>query len=175
MLKLFPRLVPAACAALLGGCLTGTSDSANAKVKIEPCEALKTLAASYDQQFADIRRAKRSHNRIDIWSTSYQIVGSGCEIWGWQGGNYNYVCHYVAPDKDAATAIYQEARTTIDQCLPHPWSEREEALPSAEGRQAVFKKPGFAGVIDLRLLETRGINTPRWAVYLMIGDYNSQI
>lgn len=174
--------------ALISGCLTsGAAPSggnaegpAAADRKVEPCEAIATLTQSYTRQFADIRRAKRSYNRIDIWSTPYQVVGNNCEIWGWPGGHFNYVCHYVAPDENSAREIYGRAHNTIHQCLDPSWTLREAALQDAQdsgtaGSQAVFEKEGLNGVIDLRLMQTRGINKPRWAVYMMIGDYNSQL
>ncbi len=180
--------VLALASAALAGCLTTTPPASGrdagqptaGAAKVEPCEAIATLTKSYGNQFADLRRAKRSYNRIDIWSTSYQIVGNNCEIWGWQGGHFNYVCNYVAPDEQSARDIYDRARNTIRQCLAAEWSLRETTLPdaqdaAAQGSQAVFKKADFSGVIDLRLLQTRGINTPRWAVYVMIGDYNAQL
>ena len=147
-------------------------NNSTASSGIEPCEAIRTLTDSYRQQFRDIRRAKRSHDRITIWSTDYQVVGSGCEIWGWQGGNYNYVCNYVAPDQSSADKIFQKAKGTIKGCLSQDWALHEEELTEAPGSKATFSQADFSGVIDLRMLQTRGITTPRWAVYLMIGDYN---
>jgi hypothetical protein len=160
----------------LSGCY-GMQDANNSDAtnNIEPCEAIRTLTESYQHQFQDIRKAQRSHDRITIWSTDYQVVGNGCEIWGWQGGNYNYVCNYVAPDQQSAENIYQKAKSTIGGCLPEEWQLHEEPLGQPPGSKAVFSLPTFSGVVDLRLVQTRGITTPRWAIYLMIGDYNSQI
>jgi len=161
----------------LTGCYgtQGVNNSSEVNQQVEPCAAIRTLTDSYEQQFRDIRKAQRSLDRITIWSTDYQIVGSSCEIWGWQGGNYNYVCHYVAPDQSSAEEIYQRAKSTIRRCLPAQWTMQENALAQSPGSKAVFSLPEFGGVIDLRMLQTRGITTSRWAVYLMIGDYNSQL
>lgn len=160
----------------LGGCYaTQGTNNTIADSDIEPCEAIRTLTDSYRQQFQDIRRAKRSHDRITIWSTDYQVVGSGCEIWGWQGGHYNYVCNYVAPDQNSAEKIFRNAKSTIRSCLSQDWSLNEEPLAQTPGSKATFSQADFSGVIDLRLLQTRGITTPRWAIYLMIGDYNHEL
>ena len=163
------------CYCAFAACVNAAPPETGSAAKIEPCEAIRTLTSSYKTQFSDIRRAKRSYDRINIWSTGYQLVGSGCEIWGWQGGNFNYVCNYVAPNEATAREIYSKARATIRQCLDEHWAMRQEDLPHTQGSQTVFNKPDFAGVIDLRLLQTRGIAKPRWAIYLLIGDYNSQI
>lgn len=142
---------------------------------MEPCQAIRSLADSYKRQFADMRQSKRSYNRIDIWSTRFQVVGHHCEIWGWQGGNYNYVCNYVAPNHEVANDTYEQARTTISQCLGDSWELTETPRQQGAGKQTLFKLAGFAAVVDLRLVETRGISTPNWAVYLMVGDFNDQL
>ena len=139
------------------------------------CQSIEKLLQSYREQFADIRGTRRNFDRIDIWSTSYQLVGSGCEIWGWQGGKYNYVCNYVAPDEDPARTIYQEAATNLDTCATGEWRREEQQTQQGIGLQSVWSRPDFDGVVDLKLVQTRGISRPRWAVYLLIGDYNPNL
>lgn len=141
----------------------------------DPCAAIGKLLQSYKDQFADIRVSRRSFDRISIWTTNYQLVGSGCEIWGWQGGKYNYVCNYVAPDEESAKTIYEDAVQNISACAGEPWGKNQREIQDGLGRQTVWKRPDFAGMVDLKLVQTRGISTPRWAVYLLIGDYNSQL
>ena len=173
--KILPPLLAPLALATLTACYGTQTGSGAPEKKIETCEAIRTLTESHQQQFADIRRAKRSYDRIDIWSTSYQIVGSGCEIWAWQGGHFNYICNYVAPDENSAREIYQNARTSIASCLSEDWTQKEQALTNSPGNKTLYESPDSATVIDLRLMETRGISTPRWAVYFLIGDPNTEI
>lgn len=166
-------LIASALSLVLAGCAGSQSEPPS--TNMDPCKGLRTLADSYQRQFADMRGQRRSFDRINIWRTNFQLVGHGCEIWGWQGGNYNYVCNYVAPNQNVATQTYQDAQQVIKQCLGDEWSFSEVPRQDGVGKQSLFKLPGFAAVVDLRLVETRGISTPRWAVYLMFGDLNDQI
>ena len=151
---------------------TYSSDKTNEK---DPCESIGKLLQSYQQQFADIRGSRRSFDRIDIWSTSYQLVGSGCEIWGWQGGKFNYVCNYTAPDEDSARSLYRDAASKIGACASAQWQLEERATQDGTGQQSVWHRPDLGAVVDLKLVQTRGIGKPRWAIYLLIGDFNSQL
>ena len=141
----------------------------------DPCEAIAKLLQSYHKQFADIRGSRRSFDRISIWSTDYQLVGSGCEIWGWQGGKYNYVCNYVAPDEESARSMYQEAQSKIGTCASGDWQLSQRKTQEGVGLQSVWHRPELGAVVDLKLVQTRGIGKPRWAIYLLIGDFNSQL
>lgn len=158
----------------LAGCvdLPGTRDS---EAKVDPCEGIATLLQSYQKQFADIRLSHRSFDRIDIWSSSFQLVGSGCEIWGWQGGKYNYVCNYVAPNEETARELYTNAMGKIQQCANDAWRHESRTTQDGLGQQSVWHKRDFSGMVDLKLVQTRGVGKPRWAIYLLIGDYNSQL
>lgn len=168
------KLATIALSLALTTACTGTKTvSEPARDDGDRCDALKMLAESHARQFAEIRGSRRTHHSISIWSTTEQLVGNNCEVWGWQGGHYNYVCHYLAPDEDVARSVYQRARQRIAACLPESWRRQESALRDVPGTQSVFQSPGNTA-IDLRVQETRGIYTPRWAVYLMIGDINTR-
>lgn len=169
------RKITVTAALILGLCACAELSPAEAPEADDRCAAFGKLLQSYQQQFADIRGTSRTFDRITIWSTRYQLVGSGCEIWGWQGGKYNYVCNYVAPDEASARTIYRDAVEDIEACASEPWHRSERQIQGGVGLQSVWKRPDFSGVVDLKLVQTRGISTPRWAIYLLIGDYNSQL
>jgi hypothetical protein len=158
--------------ALIGCAPTPTSPG---QAQRDPCESINRLLESYKTQFDDIRGSKNSFDRITIWSTNYHIVGSGCEIWSWQGGKFNYVCNYVAPDESAARSIYQRAANTIDSCTNSDWSRANREIQQGSGAQTLWHRADSSATVDLKLVETRGVGKPRWAVYLLIGDFNSQI
>lgn len=165
---------------LLAVLVTGLSSCANTyssddNSNKDPCESIGKLLVSYQNQFADIRGSRRSFDRISIWSTNYQLVGSGCEIWGWQGGKYNYVCNYVAPDEESARSIYREAASKIGACASEEWQLKQRDTQEGAGAQSVWQQPDLGAVVDLKLVQTRGIGKPRWAIYLLIGDFNSQL
>lgn len=153
---------------------TGTQSSQEQAPK-DPCESIGSLLKSHQTGFADIRGRRNSYDRIDIWSTNYQLVGSGCEIWGWQGGKFNYVCNYVAPNEQTARTIYQRASETIGACVTGGWERKDQITQEGVGQQSVWYRPGLSAVVDLKLVQTRGIGKPRWAVYLLIGDLNKQL
>jgi hypothetical protein len=138
----------------------------------DPCATIGQILESYQTDFSDIRGQRRSLNRIDIWSSKLQLVGNSCEIWEWQGGKYNYVCNYTAPDEATARSTYQQAATNIGACASAQWQRAESSTQQAGGEQTLWRHQDVAAVVDLKLVPTRGISKPRWAVYLLIGDYN---
>jgi hypothetical protein len=153
---------------------TGTQSSQD-QAPENRCEPIGKLLQSHQTGFADIRGRRNSYNRIDIWSTSFQLVGSGCEIWGWQEGKFNYVCNYVAPNEESARSIFKRAADTIGACATEGWEREDQSTQEGIGQQSVWRRPGLNAVVDLKLVQTRGIGKPRWAIYLLIGDFNSQL
>jgi hypothetical protein len=141
----------------------------------DPCADIARVLQSYQTGFADIREQKRSYDRLDIWSSTFQLVGTGCEIWGWQGGQYNYVCNYTAPDEQSALAIYNRAEQKIATCASSEWQRNAHSTQEGSGRQTVWQHHSASAMVDLRLVQTRGIGKPSWAIYLLIGDYNAQM
>ena len=157
---------------LLGGCASSTSKPAGAN---DPCATIGQILEAYENQFADIRGQKRSYDRITIWTSTLQLVGSGCEIWGWQGGKYNYVCNYTAPDEATARDIYANAVKKIEACAGPEWVQKETDTQQQGGQQMLWQRQGTPQMVDLKLVPTRGINKPRWSLYLLLGDHNPQL
>lgn len=156
----------------LGAC---ASDAPKPAPTEDPCATIGQILESHKTQFAAIRGEKRSYNRINIWSSPLQLVGKGCEIWGWQGGKYNYVCNYTAPDEATARELYQSAAEKINTCAGPEWQQKEGSTQQQGGRQTLWQKQGAGEIIDLKLVPTRAVSKPRWAIYLLLGDYNPQL
>lgn len=165
-------ILPTLIACCLGGC---ASEPQKPLATTDPCATVGQILQSYHTQFSDIRSRKRSYDRIDIWSSSLQLVGSGCEIWEWQGGKYNYVCNYTAPDEATARNMYQQANRKLSACAGPQWQRTKNSTQQEGGEQTLWRHQQVQAVVDLKLVPTRGISKPRWAVYLLIGDYNPNL
>ncbi len=161
---------------LIALCLSAcASETPKPSANEDPCATIGRILESYKTQFADIRGQQRSYDRITIWTSTLQLVGSGCEIWGWQGGKYNYVCNYTAPDEASAREIYASAAKRIEACAGPEWMQKESATQQAGGQQVLWQRQASSGIVDLKLVPTRGVNKPRWTIYLLLGDYNPQL
>lgn len=138
----------------------------------EICNSVQTLVAAHRTGFAGLRGAQSSTRFGDIWAAQQQLIGNDCQIWGWGGGSFGYVCAVPAPNRETAMGYYQKARDFTARCLGTQWSVLESVGQSDDSHDAVFSRVGSNTVVAVRAVPVRGIAKSQWTAYYYIGDRN---
>ncbi len=176
MNKAFKTLVALSLSILFTACADQETQKNNeAIVNMSSCEKIQALIGAHKDQFKQIRYARQTTNRMDIWRTRYHLIGDRCQIWDWGSGNTDYVCSLIAPEQELAEQRYEKAKQTTRECLDSSWQLTEQARKVGQGSKAVYAQQGNNTVVATHVVKIRGLFNTEWITYYFVGDRNDQL
>ncbi len=138
----------------------------------EACGEVKALIDSQADGFKNIRTTRRDTSWMEVWNTNFQLVGKGCQVWGWGEGGYSYVCSRTEPNKELAKEDYSKAVKFTRQCLGKQWQEQFLERDKGTAYKTEFSLPGKPVVVAVHGVKARGLFQDEWTVYYFVGDPN---
>lgn len=175
-MTIFTRLAAAGLIAFgASACVENTQSTKSMVEAMSSCEKVDALLQAHRNGFSKIRTSRSTAARIDIWKARYHLVGNNCQIWGWSGERFDYVCNATAPTETIAREWYEKAKVETAKCLDESWTLKEMPRSIGNGSKAVFSQKGSDLKIATHVIETRGLFKTEWATYYFIGDSNEDL
>ena len=156
-------------------CVENTQSTKAVVEAMGSCEKVNALLKAHSNGFSNIRTSKSTAASIDIWKARYHLVGQSCQIWGWSGDRFVYVCNATAPTEAVARQWYEKAKAETRACLNNNWSLSEASRTIGNGNKAIFSQPGSDLKVATHVIETRGLFKSEWAAYYFVGNSSEEL
>jgi hypothetical protein len=157
--------------AALQACSTAQQAELDKKVAaLTTCEKVNALVAGHSKGFPQLRAAQTTSKYMDMWRARYNLVGEGCQVWGWGNAKFSYVCSLTEPSEQVAMEHFEQAKKITHECLGDSWSMKQGKRKQGDGVKAEFSVAGKNTVITVVAASSPTLFASEWKTYYFVGD-----